>query len=470
MPRAGGGRKASISSARARSLGLVPATASRAAPIESRVARGSFGARQSVPGGTLSNTYDGNLILEGTDANPIVLDGDIYVSGDVVIKGVVKGRGAIYAGRNMYVAGNLTNKSKADKPGQGACAGISDENVCATKNIAAGKDETRLSAGNNIIMGDWTEQDAAGQKLARNDRQSADYYRSQFGLYEGATRYVRKGSGEEIEFDGSKYLDQLGRVVDPTEVKTVTGPQDAYRTLIAPGNTDAAGNFKPWMTDAEYQGLLGRENIPQSTWRSEFDRARFADAAAVAAELEAAGLPAGSPETAAIAAAIFSGTNGDFAYNGKDANGKMVSGYANVSGGTLRVAVNESRTYKTEVTELDAFLYANGRIAGKLSNRGGYINGGMIAREIGVLAPGRNANNNYWIPEPARTAYNTCDTSKASDTAVHAANANGNCDYAINYDYRLRNGGYGYNLYLGETGTTFEWQLDLDGSKKVMLP
>ena len=438
----------------------------------------NLGQAQTV--GNLTNTFDGNLILEGTDANPIVLDGDIYVSGDVIIKGVVKGRGAIYAGRNMYVAGKLTNKNKADKPGQGVCASISDREACAVKNIAAGKDETRLSAGNNIILGDYTEQDSAGQLQSRADRQSADYFRAQFGLYPGNTRYVRKGNGEELEYDSGAgvYLDQMGREVPSSEVKAINGVEDPYRTLMAPGAIDGAGNFNPWMTDAQYQTLLGRENIPANTWRSEVNPNQYAGSDtdkinAIVAELEKAGLPAGSPETLAIATALVGGSGGNFQYSGTDLQGKPVTGSVNLSGpnkdgvNTLRVAVNEARAYKTEVTELDAFLYANGRIAGKLSPRGGYINGGMIAREIGVLAPGKNQDNAWWVPSADRAAYTNCSASRPTDTVADAANTGTDCNYAINYDYRLRNGGYGFNLYKGRTGTTFEWQLDLDGTKKV---
>jgi hypothetical protein len=164
-----------------------------------------------------------------------------------------------------------------------------------------------------------------------------------------------------------------------------------------------------------------------------------------------------------------------FKYTGTDNNGTAVSGYVNINidkngNPTLRVAVNEAKTYRKETTELDAFLYANSRIAGKLSSRGGYINGGMIARQIGVLAPGKNEDNAWWIPntDAVRDAYTKCDKSvRPTDTTIDAANVGTNCDYSINYDYRLRNGGYGYNYYRGVTGATREWKLDEDGTSRV---
>jgi hypothetical protein len=437
----------------------------------------------------ISKTFDGNVVLEGTAANPIVLNGDVYVSGDVVIKGVVTGRGAIYAGRNMYIAGNLTNKNRPDKPGAaGLCKDIVDDdagrNECAVKNINAGKDETRLSAGNNMILGDYTEQKADLSLTSVRDRQSADYYRSQFGLYPGQTRYVRKGSSEELRYDSDrkKYFDQVNREVNDSEVQAVGGAgTDPYRPLIAPGSMNDSGNFNSWLSDAEYQSILGSESIPNNTWRSEYgakSNEAIPEADKIAkftAELEDAGLPKDSPQTLEIATALAKRTALEkYKYNGLDQDGKMVSGYVNVSlddkgNPTLRVSVNEARKYRQETTALEAFLYANSRIAGKLSPRGGYINGGMIARQIGVLAPGKNADNGWWIADDAeRKAFTNCDrVARPTDTNEDAANVGTNCNYSINYDYRLRNGGYGYNYYRGVTGATREWKLDDTGAAKV---
>jgi hypothetical protein len=50
-----------------------------------------------------------NLFLEGTAADPIVLDGPVVVQGDVVIKGHVTGQGAIYAGGNIYIPESVTH-------------------------------------------------------------------------------------------------------------------------------------------------------------------------------------------------------------------------------------------------------------------------------------------------------------------------------------------------------------------------
>jgi hypothetical protein len=464
----------------------------------------------------VAGNYDGNLVLVGTAQNPIKLSGDVYVSGDVVIKGVFEGQGAIYAGRNVYIAGNLINKNRADKPdqpgkpGTGVCKGISSPDECARKNIAAGKDELRISAGNNIIMGDFAEKDASGNLLSLRDRQAADYFREQFGLayadsvFPTDPRFVRKGSGEElrpVKVTGQPdaYIDQLGNPVKVSEVKTISG-NAVYENLVAPGQTDKDGNFSRWMSDAEYRTVLGKEEVDYGIWRTRF---RFDDPmdptnggkpperykntgnvaqkiADLKKELEDTGFPTNittelATEIITIKTPVSTANPWLKAFDGLTVDGKKVSGTLSFNGSYLRVAMKEAYDYPTEVTQLDAFLYANNRIAGKLAARGGFVNGGLIARELGVLAPGRNGYNAAWLKNLSsedQAAFNFCDrTARPLDSVDDADNGTpGKCNYAVNYDHRLRNGGYGFNLYQGTTGITADWSFDLTGSQKVDLP
>jgi hypothetical protein len=265
--------------------------------------------------------------------------------------------------------------------------------------------------------------------------------------------------------------------VNTSEVKTLTG--DPYNDLITPGSTNASGNFSQWMSDAQYQALLGTETIPSNTWRTNIKAADFTGSTSskksqIVAELERAGLPAGTnADTLAIATRIVNSNTGKTPYSGTDKAGNPVSGTVYFDGGSIRVAVNEARAYKAESVAVDAFLYANERVGGKISPRGGYINGGVIAGEIGILAPGKNDGADWWLDgggltSAQRAAFNNCNTAtRPTDSSADAYKNGNNCDYAINYDYRLRNGGYGYNLYLGKTGTTSDWNLDQNGTYKV---
>ncbi|HRK33097.1 MAG TPA: hypothetical protein PLJ47_00780 [Candidatus Hydrogenedentes bacterium] len=85
-------------------------------------------------------SYDGNLILIGTESDPIVIDRKVAVNGDIIIKGKVKGWGQIYAKGNVYVAGDVTY---ADAPGEFGVAADGTTNGFA------------LTAGGSIMMGDY---------------------------------------------------------------------------------------------------------------------------------------------------------------------------------------------------------------------------------------------------------------------------------------------------------------------------
>jgi hypothetical protein len=130
---------------------------------------------------------------------------------------------------------------------------------------------------------------------------------------------------------------------------------------------------------------------------------------------------------------------------------------------------------------VDAYLYSNQRIAGKTFNAPLAINGGMVSKEIGVLAPGLFKQ---WWMNPSDNRYNFLDTAQNDcaqqtfanqfrDASITDPNATGyyngvfapdvdDCSLTVNYDYRLRNGGLGYNLVAQDVGRTISWQV---GSK-----
>ncbi len=94
-----------------------------------------------------------NVVLIGTAANPIVLNGPVVVRGDVILKGVITGQGSIYAGRNIYIADNLTYKN-----GPTSLAPANNTEATTEAWIAANrtKDFCGLFARENIVMGNYT--------------------------------------------------------------------------------------------------------------------------------------------------------------------------------------------------------------------------------------------------------------------------------------------------------------------------
>ncbi len=437
--------------------------------------------------GNISRTHNGNLVLIGTPSNPIVLDKDIYVSGDVVIKGVVRGRGAIYTGRNLYIAGNVTYQNPPSKPGQGICTGVTDPNQCARLNIANGRDELRLAARGNTIVGDYTERNASGNLLPVDLRQSADFYRAQFGFWSG-NRYYDSQTGDELVLRNGRYYDVEGSEVAASRVLTRTPnqsnpAQDAYSYSFRPGSIDSSGNFTGWISDDFYKNtLLGSSNLTYNTWRWNFGTppnttsARVAFRDTIRSELVAARIPSNNALAIACRLANLSaGSNGcpssipslNAGRDLRDNSGNVI-GYIHIDRErTLRVVRDQSLSYETQVTRVDAFLYSNYRIAGKTSMLGMAMNGGLIAKELGILAPGRYKG--WWKSSRYNFLSSPTDNNRqcnSSGQTFFVADTE-DCALTVNYDHRLRNGGYGFNLVLGNPGQTVSWRLSADPGERV---
>ncbi len=87
------------------------------------------------------------LVLEGTQSNPIRLNGPVVVSNDVVIKGYVTGQGTIYSSRNIHIVGNI----KYVNPPNWAIKTAPEGNSNSTKDLLC------LAAKGNIVMGNCTD-------------------------------------------------------------------------------------------------------------------------------------------------------------------------------------------------------------------------------------------------------------------------------------------------------------------------
>ena len=93
------------------------------------------------------------VVLIGTAAKPILLNGPVVVRGDVIIKGVVSGQGAIYSGRNVYVAHDLTYLNGVTSYGPASSSEADQETWLAANQS---KDFLGLFARENVVLGDFT--------------------------------------------------------------------------------------------------------------------------------------------------------------------------------------------------------------------------------------------------------------------------------------------------------------------------
>lgn len=426
---------------------------------------------------------DGNLILVGTYDNPIQLDGDVFVRGDVVIKGYVQGKGGIYAGRNVYVAGDVIYK---DIPANWPLK--NDGQAVDSLQNEATTTELRLAARSNVVIGDWTyrnDRDADGAEddfLPQRDRQGQMFINDQFGM--GNVRYYEADAAgstisNELTVKDSKYYNDKGEEIPSNKVTRINSSaqpelpdgvgrnynvrSDRYDAAIAPGtvvransgDSVANGTFDPWMSQTEFRGILGTQLIENGVART---GGVTSNDATKAFELGNADFD-GSEFSSANAPSM--GSRHHFEAK-LDGDGDY-AGYGRLFRKDGRIVDVGPQRWSSQVTHIDGFLYANKRIAGT-SRYAMTVNGGMAATAIGVLAvydysggylPGSSytttssdlsvlATHRTWMNNPPDRVY------------THADDPNERADpikkFILNYDYRLRNGGYGYNLIEGGAG------------------
>ena len=102
------------------------------------------------PDGVSGTADDGCVLLVGTAADPIVIDGPVVIEKDVILRGYITGQGTIYSGRNTHVIGDLVYY---DPP----CWTKPDEDPETTAAVNAGKDMVGLMSKGNVVLGDYTQ-------------------------------------------------------------------------------------------------------------------------------------------------------------------------------------------------------------------------------------------------------------------------------------------------------------------------
>lgn len=111
------------------------------------------------PDGEDGTPDDGCIVLIGTKKKPIVIEGRdadgnpipgvVVIKKDVIIKGVVSGQGAIYAGRNIHILGDVTYKDPPSWPKP-------DEDPYTTAGENKTKDFLGFGAKGNVVIGNYT--------------------------------------------------------------------------------------------------------------------------------------------------------------------------------------------------------------------------------------------------------------------------------------------------------------------------
>ena len=202
------------------------------------------------PSGDTSLSDKGALVLEGTAANPIVINGPVVIDSDVVIRGYVKGQGTIYSGRNIHIVGTIqyVNAPTWNHP---------DTNPDATAQANMSKDLLGLAAKGNIVMGDYTLSSWLGssssglqyylksgpyvqQYICDESDKNIGYPRTtEYGWTSNESKfcgdYTQKDGGKKVDVSTkTEYVYENGRRVQKTTTTIADKQERKYYESVCP--------------------------------------------------------------------------------------------------------------------------------------------------------------------------------------------------------------------------------------------
>jgi hypothetical protein len=188
--------------------------------------------------GNTNSVDDGCLVLIGTAADPINLNGVVVAEKDIYIGGYFTGQGTLYAGRNTYVIDNLIAVNAPSWPHP-------DNDPQATAESNRTTDFLGLCAKGSLIFGDYKNLDKTYLKAPHTSSHATD-------VTDGGLGYVTHYVDGEPFFDGD-YTQPDG---DGSETRTDGSLRHFY---------------EPILSDADYAALN------PSTWIGWFDAVLYAN-------------------------------------------------------------------------------------------------------------------------------------------------------------------------------------------------
>ncbi len=354
--------------------------------------------------------YDGNLVLVGTDANPIVIDGKVTVNGDVMITGKVEGFGQVLAKNNAYVVGDVTYN---DAPGEFGISAAGTENGFA------------LVAGGSIMMGDYLT--IRGKQHTQDNSKYPD---SGFSI---RTREQHR-SGTKSKNGTSETLDY--GYFDPGVVDAGSIQSDM---IDGDGNTVPRQGQQYSFTTSElmlFNNLEVEKAVADPTYKPRFYGLRDSqpndiyvydspDEHSVRYDESGGGVQLLSDYLVANGLSLDILTNASMHYMNPDSNW--------ISEDTLRQIWwddEQARPSSGDPFKFDGLLYSNNAIFAITSSRSRHksnsdgrmdIRGSIIAADLGMLIPGNGGSANglmmYYDPR-VRRFFEIEDTSRVGFTRL----------------------------------------------------
>ena len=233
----------------------------------------------------IGETGKENIVLVGDATHPIIIDGPVVVRGSLMIRGTVKGQGGIYAGKDVFVAGDIDygTPPTSERPASNSTADLN-----AWRNANKDKSALGLFAAGNMVFGRGSAPTSYFNNVANDNKEASagldqtnntsddaggagttawevDYYDAADVLRLNPTNDpngpqvggVIPGSGEDVDGDGAE--DARTTVAD----LRLPGVDDASApTTFGTGDTQYGGQR---VYDAEWEGVtrLGQGSDPR---------------------------------------------------------------------------------------------------------------------------------------------------------------------------------------------------------------
>ncbi len=375
--------------------------------------------------------------------------------------------------------------------------------IASRSNIIIG-DYTNLSGSPASALDPATGQEVGATGLPIYRRQSEDFYRAQFAGLINQEIYQNgfvgfSEDGDELLYntnDGQWYND-LGVSFEQTEIHEFSDKEAIYDAIYKPSQINGSDDTMQWISDGEYRALMGqhgddievgnqKKGLRDNTWRGKIrgkapeiyqklldngfseDQAlniMYADpvnqtgngkkgwvnesSTYVSGYIKESKTLQNKNQAITIRQALDdfffdNNPNGQAVFNewaielgADDANG------GGVPDGNKYDYLSKNNTavpYIKQIQNVDAYLYANRRIAGKSSGTNMEVYGGLVARELGVLVPGQKKE--FWLKDNRFNWLNSKGTNPINGEKYK--------NFVVNYDYRLNEeNGKGLDL-LGE--------------------
>ncbi|MEM6571008.1 MAG: hypothetical protein AAF957_21530 [Planctomycetota bacterium] len=186
-------------------------------------------AQQLVDGteSALAAVTRGNVILTGTDTDPIVLDGDVAIDGDLIISGPIKGVGSLWVKGNIYVRSDLEyNDAVVAGERQFGYAADGSQNALG------------MTAGGNILVGDiYRPEWGSGDAVDGTPSGTSNFTIEQVGIFNRRewlkTQPELPGESERIVTGTSERTREIRRYVTWQEPYAYYAWQDSgeFRTI-----------------------------------------------------------------------------------------------------------------------------------------------------------------------------------------------------------------------------------------------